>query len=72
MQQIRELMERMGHAGTRAAMIYQHSTGERQREVARTLDDLARGTLNEGSARNGHGRETGLNEDQSPDDGGYV
>ncbi|MGW4425823.1 site-specific integrase [Streptosporangium sp. NPDC004631] len=46
---IRELMERMGHASTRAAMIYQHSTGERQREVARKLDDLARGSLGEGS-----------------------
>lgn len=35
----------MGHSSTRAAMIYQHSTDERQREVARKLDDLARGAL---------------------------
>ncbi|MEV0582644.1 site-specific integrase [Nonomuraea sp. NPDC050310] len=42
---IRELMARMGHSSTRAAMIYQHSTDERQREVARKLDDLARGVL---------------------------
>ncbi|MGV9302748.1 site-specific integrase [Nonomuraea sp. NPDC003727] len=42
---IRELMTRMGHSSTRAAMIYQHSTDERQREVARKLDHLARGAL---------------------------
>ncbi|GAA3417149.1 hypothetical protein GCM10018952_48010 [Streptosporangium vulgare] len=46
---IRELMERMGHSSTRAAMVYQHSTDERQREVARKLDDLARGELKKGS-----------------------
>ncbi|WP_308211366.1 tyrosine-type recombinase/integrase [Nonomuraea roseoviolacea] len=40
---IRELMARMGHSNTRAALIYQHSTDERQREVARKLDALARG-----------------------------
>ncbi|MFI6928183.1 tyrosine-type recombinase/integrase [Nonomuraea spiralis] len=42
---IRELMARMGHSSTRAALIYQHSTDERQREVARKLDELARGAL---------------------------
>ncbi|TMR99353.1 hypothetical protein EJK15_07285 [Nonomuraea basaltis] len=41
----RELMTRMGHSSTRAALIYQHSTDERQREVARRLDALARGAL---------------------------
>ncbi|WP_268245614.1 tyrosine-type recombinase/integrase [Planomonospora parontospora] len=46
---IRELMERMGHSSTRAEMIYQHSTDERQREVARKLDGLARGALGERS-----------------------
>ncbi|GAA2376025.1 hypothetical protein GCM10010404_34770 [Nonomuraea africana] len=46
---IRELMTRMGHSSTRAAMIYQHSTDERQREVARKLDDLARGALKDRS-----------------------
>ena len=38
-------MERMGHSSTRAALIYQHSTHERQREVARRLDLLARDAL---------------------------
>ncbi|NUW44483.1 tyrosine-type recombinase/integrase [Nonomuraea rhodomycinica] len=42
---IRELMARMSHSSTRAALIYQHSTDERQREVARKLDALARGAL---------------------------
>lgn len=35
----------MGHSSTRAALIHQHSTDERQREVARKLDELARGAL---------------------------
>jgi integrase len=34
---LRELMERMGHSSTRAAMIYLHSTSERQRALADTL-----------------------------------
>ena len=37
---LRELMERMGHSSTRAAMIYLHSTSERQRALADTLNAL--------------------------------
>ena len=37
---LRELMERMGHSSTRAAMIYLHSTAERQRALADTLGAL--------------------------------
>jgi len=37
---LRELMERMGHRSTRAAMIYLHSTSERQRALADTLGAL--------------------------------
>jgi integrase len=37
---LRELMERMGHSSTRAAMIYLHSTTERQRALADTLSAL--------------------------------
>ncbi|NEE01501.1 site-specific integrase [Phytoactinopolyspora halotolerans] len=33
----RELMNRMGHASMRAALIYQHATNERDREIARRL-----------------------------------
>lgn len=31
---LRELMERMGHSSSRAALIYLHSTDERQRTLA--------------------------------------
>jgi integrase len=37
---LRELKERMGHSSTRAAMIYLHSTNERQRALADTLGAL--------------------------------
>lgn len=33
----RELMHRMGHASMRAALIYQHATSERDREIAEAL-----------------------------------
>ena len=38
-------MARMGHSSTRAALIYQHSTDERQREIADALNQLAREQL---------------------------
>ena len=34
----RELMHRMGHASMRAALIYQHATSERDREIAAAID----------------------------------
>jgi integrase len=34
----RELMQRMGHASMRAALIYQHATSERDREIAAAMD----------------------------------
>ena len=34
----RELMHRMGHASLRAALIYQHATSERDREIAAGID----------------------------------
>jgi len=34
-------MERMGHASTRAALIYLHSTSERQHTLAETVGKLA-------------------------------
>jgi integrase len=42
---LRELMARMGHSSTRAALIYLHSTDERQREIAEALGDLAASEL---------------------------
>jgi hypothetical protein len=38
-------MARMGHSSTRADLIYQHSTDERQREIADALNQLAREEL---------------------------
>lgn len=36
----RELMQRMGHSTVRAAMIYQHATDARSRDLADRLDAL--------------------------------
>jgi integrase len=47
---LRELMERMGHSSTRAALIYLHSTGERQRTLADTLGKLAQAELKKAKA----------------------
>jgi hypothetical protein len=37
---LRELMTRMGHASTRAALMYQHATVERDRAIANGLGSL--------------------------------
>lgn len=34
---LRELMERMGHSSTRAAMIYQHATRERDQAISAAM-----------------------------------
>jgi integrase len=36
----RELMSRMGHGSVRAALIYQHATSQRDREIADALQQL--------------------------------
>jgi hypothetical protein len=38
-------MERMGHSSTRAALIYQHSSTERQRTLADAVGEAARAAL---------------------------
>jgi integrase len=38
---LRELMDRMGHSSTRAALIYLHGSADRQRTVADTMGELA-------------------------------
>src|ERR1022692_640791 len=48
---LRELMARMGHSSTRAALIYLHSTDERQREIADALGDVAAGELKRKQSR---------------------
>ena len=54
---LRELMDRMGHSSTRAALLYQHRTAERDRLIASAMDEIirlnsARPTMNR--ARSGH------------------
>ncbi len=46
---LRELMERMGHSSPRAALIYQHSTDERQRALADAVARQARAALDAGA-----------------------
>jgi hypothetical protein len=42
---LRELMARMGHASTRAALVYLYDTDDRQRAIAAVISDLARAEL---------------------------
>jgi integrase len=46
---LRELMARMGHSTTRAALIYLHDSDDRQRKIAESLDALLREQLASGS-----------------------
>ena len=62
---LRELMDRMGHSTTRAALIFLHGSDARQREIAGALSHLAEqqiaalpGTAN-GNNRQGNGHVTG-------------
>jgi len=48
---LRELMARMGHSTSRAAMIYLHSTDERQRTLADAVDKAARADLRQAKKR---------------------
>jgi integrase len=49
---LRELMERMGHGSTKAALIYLHGGQERQRIIADAIDHMARRALQDGSETN--------------------
>jgi integrase len=50
---LRELMERMGHSSTRAALIYQHSSDERQRALADEVGERAPAALRTMSTASG-------------------
>jgi integrase len=56
---LRELMERMGHASTRAALIYLHSTDERQRKLADAVGKQARAELRKARKPKGADAESG-------------
>jgi integrase len=53
---LQELMTRMGHTSPRAALIYLHSTDQRQRDIAEALGRLVRADL--AKARKGSSRPT--------------
>jgi hypothetical protein len=50
---LRELMARMGHSSTRAALTYLRDSDERQRKLAEALGDMARTELEKGKDRSG-------------------
>lgn len=58
----RELMHRMGHASMRAALIYQHATSERDREIAAELSRRA-------AEARGRVTKHDQDDDEEPDDG---
>lgn len=71
-------MDRMGHATTRAAMIYMHKKAGRDQKITDTLSDLversreakaadtAEGMENPGGARRGHDRGIEIRNDEGP------
>ena len=44
---LRELMDRMGHSSTRAALVYLHATSQRQRTIADAVGTVMRAALRE-------------------------
>ena len=50
---VRELMRRMGHSSTRAAMIYLHARDEREREIADRLGERVTEELKRNGDENG-------------------
>jgi integrase len=48
---LRELMERMGHSSTRAALIYQHATEERDEAIATAMGELFATARRKGTAK---------------------
>ena len=44
---LRELMDRMGHSSTRAALIYLHGGDQRQRAIADTVSAMVQEALRE-------------------------
>ena len=52
-------MERLGHSSAQAAMIYLRATGERQRQIADALGELARMQLPSNQTPRGGGKTSG-------------
>ena len=56
---LRELMGRMGHSTTRAALIYQHRTTERDRFIAAAMSEIVKTELGEADGPSGTQRARG-------------
>jgi integrase len=56
---LRELMERMGHSSTRAALVYQHSTSDRQRTIADAVGTAAKAALDQPKTPRGDAAPSG-------------
>jgi integrase len=54
---VKELMARMGHSSTRAAMIYLHATRERDREIAKGVGKLVAKKLQKGQGKKRSGTQ---------------
>jgi len=60
-------MARMGHACTRAALIYLHDTDDRQRAIAAAVSDLARQRMRQLDALSGAAPEKDWARDRDAD-----
>jgi integrase len=56
---LRELMGRMGHSTTRASLIYQHRTAERDRLIASVMSDIVEAELHAADRPSGTYRARG-------------
>ena len=54
---LRELMDRMGHASTRAALIYQHRTTHRDRLIADEISKRAQAALKPSGTQRARGKK---------------
>ena len=56
---LKEIMSRIGHSSTRAAMIYQHATDERDRQIAEALNLMIEAARQEGEHSNAEDADDG-------------
>jgi integrase len=56
---LKEIMARLGHSSTRAAMIYQHATDERDRQIAGALNGMIESARQEAEHSDDTDAETG-------------
>ena len=60
-------MDRMGHSTTRAALIYQHGSVERDRLIAAGISKLANAECDRSKSPSGHAREGKPDHDDGTD-----